>query len=154
MARTTYEPMLVHFLTTIASSTLAPTVAEMTAGTDLTPQIPVDGVAMSPTQNNASQAMLGDAFVAEEPGTWGTGAVLTFVRDDTTSLADTFDYRTSGYLVTMPYGGTIAAGVKVDVYPVTSHKPVPLPSAENEYQKLQVTLAVTAEPAREVLILA
>lgn len=155
MARSTFEPLKIKFLTTIASATLAPTVAEYGAGVDLTPSIPVDGVGFSPTQNNASQAMLGDAFVTEEPGTWGLGLTLTLVRDSVADLAvTTFNYRTAGFIVVSPFGTTVIAGTKVDVYPVTTHNPVPLASAENEYQKWEVMCAVTKKPAFQIAALA
>ena len=149
MPRTTFEPMRVFFIAEEDGilDTAAPTVAEINAGTELTPQIPVDGFNTSPTQNNASQAMLGNAFVAEEPGTWGTGLQIMFVRDDTDDIAEgLIDYRTRGFIVSFPYGGDVEDGNLVDVYAVTAHKPVPQPSAENEYAKTQVTFAVTAEP--------
>jgi hypothetical protein len=155
MARGTYEKYKVQFVPTIASATLAPTVAEFNAGTVLTTFTPVDGVNFSPTQNNATQAMLGDAFVTEEPGTWGLGLTLTFVRDDTTDTpVTTFPYNTAGYIVMNPFGVTIAAGAKVDVYKGKSHNPVPLASAENEYQKWQVVWAVTATPKFGIAVLA
>ena len=155
MARGTFESYTVKFLTTIASATLAPTVAEYTAGVALTSVTPIDGLNFNPTQNNASQAMLGDAFVQEQPGTWGLGLTLTFVRDDTTDTAvTTFPYKTAGYIVNQPFGVTVAAGVKVDVYKVTSHNPVPLASAENEFQKWQVMFGVTETPEFNIAVLA
>lgn len=155
MARSTFEKYKIKFLTALASSTLAPTVAEYGAGVDLTPITPVDGVQFNPTQNNASLAMLGDSFVTEEPGTWGLGLTLQFVRDDTSDLAvTTFAYNTAGFIVVSPFGTTVAAGVKVDTYPVRSHKPVPMASAENEYQRWQVMFAVTKAPALQIATLA
>lgn len=155
MARGTYESYKVKFLTTIASATLAPTVAEYTAGVDLTSITPVDGLNFTPTQNNASQAMMGDAFVNEQAGTWGIGLTFTFVRDDTTDTAiTTFPYKTSGYIVNQAFGVTVVAGTKVDVFKVQSHNPVPLASAENEFQKWQVMFAVTATPKFNIAVLA
>jgi hypothetical protein len=152
MPRTTFEPMRVFFLDTV-SDLDGPTVAEITAGTELTSQLTVDGVGFSGNRNNASQAMLGDAYVAEEPGTWNVAGSLTFVRDDSGSLAyDTFDYRTRGFLVFLNYGGEVEDGNLVDVYAVASHKPTPMASAENEYQKVEVQFAVSEAPHFDVPI--
>jgi hypothetical protein len=155
MAQGTYESYKVQFVPTIASATLAPTVAEYTAGTSLTSITPVSGISFSPTQNNASEALLGQAFVQENPGTWGLGLTLTLMRDDTADSAITvFPYKTAGYIVNQPFGVTVIAGVKVDVYKIVSHNPVPLPSAENEFQKWQVQLAVAVAPKFNIAVLA
>lgn len=146
MARVTHEDTKVYWLEAV-SNIQAPTVAEMNAGTDLTPQIPVDGVALNPSKNNAAQAMLGDAFVAEKVGTWGVGITLTFTRDDTSDAARTlFTYRQAGWLVISRFGAH-AAGKKLEVYPAEGHEPSDLPTAENEFSKFEVQLAVTATPA-------
>jgi hypothetical protein len=144
MARTTFETLKVHFLPTVANMA-APTQAEITAGDDLSAEIPVDGVNKGGSANNASQAMLGDAFVAEEPGTWGRTLEVTFLYDEAGTAWGLFDYRTPGYFVFSPTGVTSAAS-KVEVWKVTSHERQPTPSAENEYQKFTVTFAVTAKP--------
>lgn len=146
MPRVTHERARVYFLDT-CSNIEAPTLAEIAAGDDLTSQIPVDGVTLNPTRNNASQAMLGDAFVAEQVGTWGQGITLTFVRDDADDVArDLFTYRAAGFLVISRFG-TPVDGVRVEVYPVESHEPADLATAENEFSKYEVSLAVTDTPA-------
>lgn len=155
MARITYESVAVWWVTTL-SSTTSPTAAQINAGTVLTPVTPVDGVNISGTRNNASQAMLGDAFVTEEPGTWGTGMELTFVRDvptDTVWGIFAGGYKSTGWIVVRRSGtGVAAAAQKVEVYPATSHEPQMLASAENEYQKFTVTFAVTAKPELEATV--
>lgn len=155
MARYTHESLLVYWIVTIANRT-APTVAEFTAGTNLTSLVPVDGVNVGGTRNNASQAMLGGAFVTEEPGTWGTSMEVTFVRDSSSDTAwDLFAgaYKTVGHLALRRAGsGVIAAGNKVEVYPVSTHEPQMLASAENEYAKFTVTYAVTAQPSLEATV--
>src|SRR3990170_5691858 len=99
MARVTHESLIVKWLSACANIQ-APTQAEIGAGVALTSFIPVDGVALNPSKNNASQAMLGDAFVAEKAGTWGVGITLTFTRDDTADTPRTTfaTYRTAGFL--------------------------------------------------------
>lgn len=153
MARSTYEKTQVFFLDTIADPD-APTEAEIALGDDLTSQIPVDGIAFNGARNNAAQAMLGDAFVTEEPGTWSQGVTLTFVRDTENDAARAlFLYNTRGYLVFSPFGAPVD-GAQVDVYPVAAHEPNDLASAENEYEKYEVTFAVTATPSLRATVAA
>jgi hypothetical protein len=152
MARTTFETLKVFFLPAVASLA-APTQAELTAGDDLSAEIPVDGVEKGGSANNASQAMLGDAFVAEEPGTWGRTLTITFMRDTAGVAWASFGYRTDGFLLFAPDGLT-GAGAEVEVWPVTSHERQPTPSAENEYQKFTVTFAVTTAPELDAVMAA
>lgn len=124
----------------------APSVAEIAAGTDLTPQIPSDGLQFNHTRNNASVSMLDDDFVPEDVGTYGTGITLKFVRDDTDDDAfDLFNHGEEGFLLISRFGAP-AATKKVEVYPASSHEPAPLPTAENEYQQFEVQIAVTRKP--------
>lgn len=155
MARATFEVVKVKFLTTIASATLAPTVAEYGAGTDLTGVIPVTGVQPGGSQNNASLAMLGASHIDQQPGTWGATLTLEAVRDTVTdTLVTTFPYATSGFVVINWQGITVIAGTKVDVYAIKSHQPIPMNSAENEFQKWTVSLPVTATPKYNIAVLA
>lgn len=155
MARYTHESLSVWWVTTL-SSTTSPLATQINAGSVLTASVPVDGVNISGTRNNASQAMLGDAFVTEEPGTWGTGIEITMVRE---SVSDTLwalfagAYKTTGWIVIRRTGtGVAAAAQKVEVYPATTHEPQMLASAENEYSKFTVNFAVTAKPELEATV--
>ena len=154
MARGTYEILKVYWLPTVVNQ-LAPTVAEITAGKNLTTQIPVDGVEKGGSANNASQAMLGDAFIGEEPGTWGRTLTITFMLDRALTAADNpweiFDYRTEGFLLFSPTGAIIAT-TKVEVWHVKAHERLGLASAENEYQKFTITYAVTEAPKLDAVI--
>lgn len=155
MANPTYEVTKVYWLPTIANKA-APTAAELAAGTELTEWIPVDGVNRSPSQNMASQAMLGSSFVEEGVGTWGIGLTLTFVRHELAADDDAwelFDYKTAGFLLIAPFG-TPATGKRVEVFPAEAHKPVMQATAENAKQKFQVAFAVTDEPAFDAIMAA
>jgi hypothetical protein len=156
MARATYEVLKVKFLTTLASATLAPTVAEYTAGVDLTGVLPVTGVQPSGTQNNASLAMLGQAHIDTQPGTWSGGPItLQAVRDTVSDLlVTTFPYGTAGFLIINWTGVTVVAGVKVDSYAVKSHQPIPMNSEENGFQQWTVQLPVTTTPKYNIAVLA
>lgn len=155
MAKITHGRTKVKWVTAIASIA-APTVAELTAGTDLTAFLPADGVQQNSTKNNASIAMLDDSFVSEAVGTWGEGITLKMVRheDDVDDDAWTlFTYRLVGFLVISRHG-TFDATDKVEVYPAESHEPMMLPTAENEYQQFEVQLAVTSEPEHKATVAA
>ena len=154
MSRTTHETTKVYFLTTVVDID-APTEDEITAGTNLTAQVPVDGVEFSPSRNTASQAMLGDAFVAEQVGTWSESITLTFTRDDTNDVPRALFavFRTEGFLLISRFG-TPEDGMAVEVYPVQSHMVADLATAENEYSKYQVTFAVTDTPAKDAVVAA
>jgi hypothetical protein len=156
MARATYEVIKLKFLTTLASATLAPTVAEYNAGVDLTGIVPVVGVQPSGSQNNASLAMLGASHIDMQPGTWSGGPVtLQAVRDTVTDLlVTTFPYGTAGFLVINWQGITVIAGTKVDSYAVKSHQPIPMNSEENGFQQWTVTLPVTTTPKYNIAVLA
>lgn len=152
MARLTSEGKVkAHWLPTVANKA-APTAAEIAAGTNLTPQLPTDGLDISPTNNNASIAMIDEAFVAEEIGTYSVGVTLTFVRDpDSVTIGTGDDVWTlftrdlRGYLLISRFGAPVA-GDKVEIYPAAAHAPAPLAPAENEYQRFQVQLAITGAP--------
>lgn len=132
----------------------APTVAEIAAGTQLTAQIPSDGVNLTNTRNNASISMLDQAFTPERVGTFGAGITLKFTRDDATDAAFAlFSHGVKGYLLISRFGAPIAAS-KVEVYPAESHDPAPLATAENELQQFEVQLAVTDRPSIRAVVAA
>lgn len=134
----------------------APTEAEITAAVDLTPQLPTAGVDITFNENNASIAMIDEAFVAEAVGTYGVSIALTFTRDDVDADDDawnTFDRNEQGFLITSPFGPAVEDS-RVNVYPCESHAPVPLAPAENEFQQMRVTLAVNSAPAMKAVVAA
>ena len=93
MARLASEGNVKVWRVPTVADTSAPTVAEINAGTDLTPYMPTQGVDVTWTQNNASLAMLDESFVAEVVGTEAATITLTGVRDDgaTDPFWDAFD---------------------------------------------------------------
>lgn len=145
MTTASFEGMKVYWLTAAPASLAAPTVANMTAGTEISDFIPVSGVNIAATQNRASIALLGQAFITENMGTHGKSITLTFVRhaadadDDAWNL---FDYKSTGYLVIARFGGGVTAADRVEVYQVETSEPLSVPSAENEVQTFTVEMAV------------
>jgi hypothetical protein len=161
-----YEGRLkVFWLETIADDDLEEiTVAEMGAGSNLTPYIPVAGVDRPSQQNQASLAMLDNAFISEEPGTWSVGPIgLTFTRDpgneESTHPWNIFEYGKQGYLVVSPDGSEVfdsgsgfEAGGDVSVYEVSSHEPAEMPSAENTKQQFMVSFPVRRFVRRAAIV--
>jgi hypothetical protein len=144
-----------YFLPSVADIS-APTVAEITAGTNLTPQLPTAGLEISFTENNASVSMIDEGFTAEAVGTYGATAALTFTRDSVAGDDDAwtlFERGLEGFLLISRFG-TPAAASRVEVYPIESHNPTPLAPAENDFQKMRVTLAVNAEPDLKAVVAA
>lgn len=147
MSRTTYEGKTkVYFATSVASIT-APTTANISGATNLTPFITKDGVSVPNTQNMVDSATIEEVFDAQTVGSWGGGALeLTMFRDDAADTAwNLIVYRTTGFLIISRFGAPIA-GSKVEVWPVQMHAPIPQATAANEMQKFTAAFAVTAAP--------
>lgn len=143
----------VYWLPTVSDKE-APTEAEITAGTNLTPQVPTAGLDITWTQNNASISMLDEAFTAEQVGTFGASISLTFTRDDDEdedTAWDLFERNLNGFLLISRFG-IPEDGSRVEVYPASSHNPVPLAPAENEFQQFQVQLAVHDTPELKAIV--
>jgi hypothetical protein len=152
MARLASEGNVKVYKVPTVSSKAAPTTSEITAGTDLTPQLPTSGVEITWTQNNASLPMLDESFVASVVGTEQAEITLTGVRDDTSDdFWDAFERGENFYLVVSRFGDA-GSGSAVEVYPCQSHRPVPLTPAENEFQQAQVTLAVYDTPVLDATV--
>lgn len=109
----------VHWVTTIANPA-APTVAEINAGTNITPLLssvdtPLEGEAVPAND-------LSSAFNKTVAGRFGGQASLDAYRDDTADTAYTlFPRNTTGFLVIRRFGGSdtaFAAAQKVDVFNV------------------------------------
>lgn len=121
------------FLPTIASGTLAPTVAEFGGGTELTPSMRRDGFE---APKNGSTIDVSDASTRRNksaPGNIDAGTATIRGYRDSVSGSDTFHTTladdTAGYIVERPYGGSaaVAAAQKVNVYKgyVVSRSPQP-----------------------------
>lgn len=130
-----------------------PTVSEINAGMNLTPFVPTAGLSINWTQNNASLEMLDESFVAEVVGTESAAIEITGVRDDQDDdFFDAFQRGENFYLVVFRFGMSGSGGEEpadgdvCEVYPVQSHRPVPMAPASNEFQQAMVTLAVEDTP--------
>lgn len=145
----------VYWLPTVASKA-APTVANIAAGTNITPFLPTTGVDVAWTQNNASLPMLDESFTVEQIGTESASVTLTVTRDSVTADDDAWTLFTrglEGYLVISRFGAPVATS-RVEVYPVAAHRAVPMAPAENELQQATVQLAVRDTPELNAVVAA
>jgi len=147
MARLVHEGnTLVYWITTIADIN-APTVAEITAGTNLTSHITKDGVNFTTSGNRVDTPGIDATFDAQVAGSWGATGALKMFRDDTdeTDTWDTFSQGLNGYVLIGRFG-SVAATEVVEVYPVEVVAVMPEASTANEAQKFSVEFAVTSTP--------
>ena len=154
MSRTIFEKNWKTYFCLAIANKAAPTLAEILAGTHLSPYIAKDGVELPDGQNYVDSATIEDDFDAQEVGSWGGGPVsLTMFRDDDDE-SDAYDLivrGTRGFLVFSPFG-VPTYGSPVHVFPVAMHEPVLLPPAANEMQKFKAGFAVTGAPAMRAVV--
>jgi hypothetical protein len=133
----------VYVVPTVANNA-APTVAEITAGVDVTPGITADGFSPNITENTVSTDML-TGFIRQSIGTEGIGFNLTVLREKDVNGAiwDYFDARgKAGNLVVCPFGAA-AAGQHAEVYPIESGRRKWVASGANAHQKFSVLIVGT-----------
>lgn len=138
----------VYWLDTAPADPTAPTVAEITAGTDMTSFIPKDGFKSGMSNNRISGGSLDELFMDESMGTWSSQLSIDFYLDDTTNTAhDTFVQGATGAVVAIWDGGGNVAGSKCFVWPdVECGQPVIADTAENARQKATAEFAVRQAP--------
>jgi hypothetical protein len=135
----------VYWLDAAPADPAAPTVAELTAGDDITSYIPKDGFAPGVSNNRVAAGDLSTAFDAEIMGSHGAQLSVTAFLDDTTNTAfDTFGVRgATGAFVAIWDGGGAAAGSKAFVWPYVEAGSPTLPTtAANERQTFTADFAV------------
>lgn len=150
MGQIRYEGKTRVFWATTVADISAPTVAEITAGTDLTPFMPKDGLSRSPSFQTVDLSTLSSEFDAEGQATWGVPVQLKVLRDTVSN--DAYDlfatHATSGFLIVLPELGTgvVVAAVDAEVYPSQASIAIPNSTAGNERQMATVGISVTSEP--------
>lgn len=139
----------VYFVPTITSVSAA-TVAEVTAGTELGPELAdVSGFAF--TNNPISTPDMDNQFVSQITGEdTADQSSLTFYDDDTSStIKAALAKGTAGYVL-FYYAGlagaTPAANDEYEAWPVTVSAAPRLFSAGNEAAQFRVDFAITAVP--------
>lgn len=145
-----------YYVPTIASATLVPTTAEVTAGTRLDGQInEVNGFTFGNNPINAPD--FSTSFVPQVAGEdTSEDSSLTFYEDSTSNPIRTLLAKgVTGFIVIFKAGtagATPAAGDKADVWPVTVGSNAPQYTADNETAKYMVRFINTAKPANDVTL--
>lgn len=143
----------IWFAPTIADTT-APTVAEITAGTDITPFL---SSLDTPLDGNAPDASdLSSAFNKTVAGKFGGNVSGQMYRDDTTDAAfDAFPRGTTGYLVIRRFGGSetdATIGDEVDVWHVRVITRSDVALDDESVQMFTIDLAALDEPDIDVAV--
>lgn len=157
MARYTIEGFaLLYHVPTIAN-TASPTTAELNAGTNLTAFTPRDGFAPNMTQNFIDISAIADSFDLTQIGSEGGNFTLTFFRDNSTDTAWNL-YVPGGVAGFVAFREGIATATawasaqKLQVWPYAAHKPLPVPTAQNEARKFTVGIGITNVPNRNATV--
>lgn len=140
----------VWWVPTIASALLVPTTAEVTAGTDLTPQVS-DMAGFTFSNNPIDTPDMSQALITKIPGEDAIDdSSFTFYEDKTTNPIKTLLAKgTNGYVVifgTGIAGAAPAAADKADVWPAQVSSNARQYNAGNEASKYLVKLAPTKAP--------
>lgn len=136
----------VFFVPTIAATTLIPTAAEITAGTDYTAQInAIDGFTLENTPIETPD--MASTFVSKIGGDDSAAdSSLTFYEDSTLDdIENDLAKGTSGFIVIMSKGNT-PGNKGMDVYPVTVVSNSKAYTTDNEAAKITVQFTITARP--------
>ncbi len=137
----------IMFLPTVASSSLLPTRAEITGGTDLTDSISaIDGWSL---ENQPIETPdMGSTFVSKIDGDDSAAdSSLTFYEDSTDDTIETdLAKGTSGFIAIFSKGD-IASAKGLDVYPVKVASNSKAFTTDNEAAKITVQFVITDRPA-------
>ena len=146
----------VFWLATAPADAAAPTVAEITAGTDLTAFIPKDGFKPGVSNNRVSGGSLDELFLDESMGTWTSQLSVDYYLDKVTAdntAHTTFVQGATGAVVAIWDGGGNVAASKCFVWPaVECGMSVPLDTAENARQKATAEFACQTAPNFHALV--
>lgn len=151
MARLVFEENYkVYWLDTAPADPAAPTVTEITAGTDITPFIPKDGFNPGTSNNRVAAGDLSTAFDAEVMGSHGSQLTVSSFMDDgagSNTAFDTYGVRGATGAIVVCWRAAAAADEPCFVWPdVEAGSPILPTTAANERQTFDAEFAVRAEP--------
>lgn len=138
----------------------APTLAELTAGTDLETFITPDGLGITPETAMVDTSSLASTFDTGVVGRRSYKNELKCKRSLNTADDIAFNllvYGTVGFLVVRrnrPRTDAWTAGDQVETYPSQCGEPALAPPAPNEVQKFTSMIAVTSEPDTRAVVAA
>lgn len=145
----------VFFLPTIVSGTKAPTVAEITAGTDLSLSTN-DITGFSFANQPIDVPDLASAFTSKIPGPdeADDSTLKLYVDSVTNPLLTTLAKDVAGYIVIKDYKiGAMAAADKVDTWPIIVASTAKDYSLGNDPATFTSTFTITSPPAVEIAVL-
>lgn len=140
-----------YYLPTIAASTLIPTRAEMTAGTDLSGEIAdLDGWTVE--GDDIETPDLGKLFTGKIPGrTSADKCALTFHADQGgADVRALLPRGSSGYIMWCD-GGDVTGNI-AGVYPIRVKSCSPMRAVDKDNARIQVQFTVTEEPNEAVTV--
>lgn len=139
----------VFYLPTIASPTKVPTRAEITAGTDLSNEV-ADWSGWNVSSAMINTPDLGSRFNAQIGGrTSADASSITFYADKAgADVRAVLPRGTDGFIL-IADGGDVATQ-PADVFPVTVTSLGKLRTVGDEAARIQVTFAITDEPAEDI----
>ncbi len=149
MSRIVFEENFhVYWLDTSPVNPAAPTVAEITAGTEITAFIPKDGFSPGTSNSRVAAGDLSTGFDAEIMGSHGAQLSVTAYMDDTANTAyDTFGVRGATGAIVACWKAASAVSEPCFVWPdIEAGSPVLPNTAANERQTFTAEFAVRAEP--------
>lgn len=147
----------VHEVPTIASES-APTMAEINAGTELTPFLTPAGLDTPDEGQEADSSDLSSARDKSVPSTIGGQPQGEFYRDDAADDAwDALPRLTTGYLVIARFGGTgtdnaIQATDVVEVWPIRVSNRNNVRIARGETLRFAVNFALSGDPTLNAVV--
>lgn len=138
----------IYWVTTL-SSTTSPTVAQITAGVDITSYLTPDGWSVTTAEASVDTSSLASVDDTATPGRRSDEIECTFKMENGMTGAPwtTFASNPAGYLVerrSVAYSTAITASQKVRVFPVTAGNRNILPATPNELEKFSVKFFKTA----------
>lgn len=146
------------FVPAIASGTLAPTVAEVNAGVNITTDVATVGgfsfansPIKTPDMDTTFTKEIGGEDVAED------SSMDMYERDNSTTIHDALQKGDTGYMVIFYKGyagASPAAADKVDVWPCSVTSNSRLYTADNQAAMYRVKFSITDEPAEALSVLA
>jgi hypothetical protein len=140
------------FVPSIASTSLVPTRAEITAGDDLTAEI-ADVSGWNVQSNQIDTPDMGTRFVSQIGGrTTAPSSSITFYGDqDSVDVRTVLPRETEGFIL-IADGGDNGVTSKADVFPVIVTSLGKVRSTGDQAHQLTVTFAITGEPAEDVTL--
>ncbi|MFI6653296.1 hypothetical protein ACIBI8_37610 [Streptomyces sp. NPDC050529] len=137
-----------YFLETIVATTMLPTRAEITSGTEFSEKIAaMDGWTVS--NNEIETPDMADTYDSTIPGSdKAETSTFTFYEDEVDAdVEEMLAKGTVGYIVIFRKGD-VPANESMDVFPIRVASQSPQYTADNEAAKFVVTCSITSRPVQ------